>query len=543
VGLEDKIYSTLKQLVAIPSISGTIGEKYGADKIYKMVREIPYFIEKDGKCGFEEIEGDPLGRAFVWAMIEGEEKSADTVLLTAHLDVVDIEGYGHLQPVAFDMEECTKRMGDLVLDEDSRRDLESGKWIFGRGTADIKSGIASYIEIVREFSESRNFRGNILFLAVPGEESNSEGMIASIPFLLKLQKDDGINFVGAIVSECSIPKNENEDFKRIYMGSVGKIMPMFFCAGKETHAGVPFQGLNPNSLVSEINRRLDENTDFCDRVEGQTTPPPVVLKQMDLKRLYSVQTAAYAVSYYNMMTLTKTITQLTEDLENLAREAFVKVLIDSEEKRYSYGEISGEDVHYTEIEPCVMTYRSLLTLVSNSDKGFQKRMVEKIKGWKNENMDIQTISINIVKDTYESYAKKKPMIVISYIPPYYPHLQLDGSNVKGAGLIKAVDEMIKYAADRFGEKIVKEQFFMGISDLSYTGISDDQDIDSLASNIIGYGSSYDLQLEALSMLDIPGVVFGGEGKDIHKNTERLNVKYSLEVVPELYKQIICSLLT
>ena len=540
---KDNIYNTLKQLVAVPSISGTDGERHAAEKIYEIIMDMPYFKVTDGKCSLEAIKDDPAGRCIVWAMVEGEEKSLDTVILTAHLDVVDIEGYGHLQPVAFDIEECTKRIGELELDEETRRDLESGEWIFGRGTADIKSGIASYIEIVRELSGSRNFRGNILFLAVPGEESNSEGMIASIPFLLKLQKEDGINFVGAIVSECSISKNENEDFKRIYMGSVGKIMPMFFCAGKETHAGVPFQGLNPNSLVSEINRRLDENTDFCERVEEDTTPPPVVLKQTDLKRLYSVQTAAYAVSYFNMMTLTKTVTQLTEDLENLAMEAFVKVLIDIEEKRYTYGEISGEEVHYTDIEPCVMTYHDLLTLVCQSDEGFRKRLIEKIKLWKSENIDSQTISINIVKATYESYAKKKPMIVISYIPPYYPHIRIDGSSAKAKGMVQAVDEMINYALKNFGERIVKEQFFMGISDLSYTGISDDQDIDSLASNIVGYGIIYDPQLEALSMLDIPGVVFGGEGKDIHKNTERLNVKYSLDVVPELYKQIIYSLLT
>ncbi|MBP1743548.1 MAG: peptidase [Firmicutes bacterium] len=540
--LKDKIYVTLKQLVAVPSISGTVGEKHAAEKIYEMIGDMPYFKARSAKYGFEAMDGDPSGRAFVWAMVDGEEESLDTVLLNAHLDVVDIEGYGHLQPVAFDIEECTKRIGELELDEEARLDLESGQWIFGRGTADIKSGIASFIEIIRDLSESRKFKGKVLFLAVPGEESNSEGMISAIPFLLKLQKEEGINFVGAIISECSIPKNDNEDFKRIYMGSVGKIMPMFFCAGKETHASEPFQGLNPVSLVSEISRRLEENTDFCDSVGSQTTPPPVVLRQTDLKRHYSVQTPAYAVSYFNMMTLTKTVTQLTEDLADLAMEAFVKVLMDTEEKRYIFGEISGEDIRYSEIEPCVMTYRSLLAKVRDIDIEFHNRLEGKIGTWKNLNMDSQTIAINIVKETFESYTKKRPMVVISYIPPYYPHMLLDGSSEKGEGLIKAIDDMIKYASDKFGEKIVKEQFFMGISDLSYTGIGDDQDIESLSSNIVGYGSSYDLQLEALSMLDIPAVVFGGEGKDIHKNTERLNKRYSLEVVPELYKKVIFSLL-
>jgi arginine utilization protein RocB len=542
MALKDKIYETLKQLVAVPSISGTFGERLAAEKIFEMIGEILYFKANKDKYGYENIEGDPAGRAFVWAVAEGAVEAADTVILTAHLDVVDIEGYGHLKPVAFDIEECTRRIGELDLDEEARRDLESGKWIFGRGTADIKSGIASYIEILRELSEERNFKGKVLFLAVPGEESNSEGMIAAIPFLLKLQKENGFNFVGALLSECSIPKNESEDFKRIYMGSVGKIMPMFFCAGKETHASEPFQGLNPITLVSEINRRLDENVDFCDAAGSQMTPPPSVLKQADLKKLYSVQTPAYAVSYYNMMTLAKTISQLTEDLENLAREAFVKVLMDCEEKRYTYAEMSGEAVHFADIEPCVMTYRSLLAKVMNGDKRFQKNLDEKIKAWKSENMDCQTMAINIVKETYESYAKKRPMVVISFIPPYYPHIQIGASGEKRAGFLEAVDEMIEYASLKHGEKIVKEQFFMGISDLSYTGISDDQDLDSLALNIIGYGTAYDLNLEALSMLDIPAVVFGGEGKDIHKNTERLNREYSLEVVPDLYKKMISMLL-
>lgn len=542
MSMKDKVYETLKQLVSVPSISGTEGEKRAAEKIFEMIAEMPYFKSKVGECGCENIEGDPAGRAFVWAVAEGAVEAADTVILTAHLDVVDIEGYGHLQPVAFDIEECTRRIGELELDGEARRDFESGRWIFGRGTADIKSGLAAFIEIMRELTEKRHFRGKILFLAVPGEESNSEGMVSAIPFLLKLQKEKGFNFVGALLSECSIPRSEDEDFKRIYTGSVGKIMPMFFCAGKETHAAEPFQGLNPVSLVSEINRRLEENVDFCDAAGGQVTPPPVALKQTDLKRLYSVQTPAYAVSYYNMMTLTKTIAQLTEELEVLAKEAFVRVLMDSEEKRYTYGKMSGEGVHFSDIEPCVMTYRSLLAKVTNGDKSFLKILDDKIKIWKSEKLDNQTIAINIVKETYESYAKKRPMIVISYIPPYYPHIQLDSSSEKGAALIKAVDSMIKYAADSYGEKILKEQFFMGISDLSYTGIGEDEDLDSLALNIIGYGRTYDLKLEALSMLDIPAVVFGGEGKDIHKNTERLNLGYSLEVVPELYKHIIYSLL-
>jgi len=540
--LKEKIYRTLKEITAVPSVSGTDGEKVMAEKLYSIISSIDYFKMNKENCGLEAIDKDLLGRSFVWAMVSGKEESKDTVILTTHMDVVGIEGYGHLQPVAYDIEECTKRISELTFDEDALKDAESGEWIFGRGTADIKSGIAIYIEIMRELSEKRDFKGNLLMLLVPGEESNSEGMISSIPFLLKLQEEKGCNFVGATVCESSIPKNEDEDFKRLYLGSVGKIMPMFFCVGKETHAGEPFGGLNPNSLVSEIQRRLELNPDFCDIAGKQTTPPPVSLKQTDLKKLYSVSTPLFAVSYYNMLTLTRTADQLSAELKDLAREAFVSVLIGNEDRRYRFSEMSSEQFRYAEAEPCVMYYQELLAQVRSNDKNFDEYIRRQIEAWKSEKLDNQTIAINIVKETYEKYDDERPMIILSFIPPFYPHICLNDSKAKDKGFIEAIDKMIKYAKDGFNEKIVKEQYFMGISDLSYTGIDENQDLDSLAANIVGYGINYDLYLEALSKLDIPGVVFGGEGKDIHKSTERLHVNYSLKVLPELYKCLIYSLL-
>lgn len=540
--LKDNIYNTLKQLVSIPSVSGTKGECIISKKIYDMLSNMPYFKVNKENCGVIKIEQDPLEREFVWAVVKGEKSSKDTVILTGHFDVVDVEEYGHLKSVAFDIEKCTKRINELVLDEEVKKDIESGEWIFGRGTADIKSGIATYIEIIRELSEKRDFSGNLLLLAVPGEESNSEGMIASIPFLLNLQEDKGYNYVGAIVSECSIPKCEDEKFKRIYMGSVGKIMPLFFCVGKETHVGEPFKGLNPNALVSEINMLLEANADFCDKVDFRTTPPPMALKQMDLKKLYSVQSPLFAVAYYNILTLNRSEEKLVNDLKNLAYKAFSNVLNDVEEKRERFMKISCEEIQYVQVEPCVMTYKELLSKVKDKENNFESFIRQKIEIWKKEKLDNQTIAINIVRETYEKYENKRPMIIISFIPPYYPHIHLNNRNEKNKKFIDIIDQTIQYADEKFSERIIKDEFFMGISDLSYTGIDYTPNLDSLASNIVGYGITYNLHLEALSRLNIPGVVFGGEGKDIHKSTERLKVAYSLNVVPELYKYIIYSML-
>lgn len=542
MSLQDRIYNTLKKLVAIPSVSGTKVENLVSEKIYEILSEMNYFRENSDKFGFGSIENDPLGRKYVWAIVSGKTESSHTMILTGHIDVVDIEEFGELKTIAFDIEECTKRISELATDSETLRDFKSGEWIFGRGVADMKCGIATDIEMIREFSENRDFKGNILFLGVPGEESNSEGMIAAVPFLLELQEKLNYNYVGAVVSECSIPKSENEEFKRIYMGSVGKIMPLFFCIGKETHVGESFKGFNPNALVSEISKLLEGNPDFCDKVNSTVTPPPMSLKQTDLKELYSVQSPLYAAAYYNILTLTRSEEELISNLKELALKSFNNVVNETKEKRDKYIKLYSEKVQHIEVEPCVMTYKELLSEVKNRDKNFDGYIREKVEQWKSEKKDNQMIAINIVKETYEKYEHKRPMIIVSFIPPYYPHRHLDNIDENSRKFIDVINETINYAKKEFNEEIIKDDFFMAISDLSYTGIDEKLDIDSLSSNIAGYGINYDLPLESLSKLNIPGVVFGGEGKDFHKNTERLNISYSLKVVPELYRYLITSLL-
>lgn len=538
MGFYEKAYETLKELVAIPSISGTKYESEMAEKLYNIVTSIDYFKKNKENSGLEFIKDDPLQRSFLWALIEGKGTSKNTVVLHAHFDTVDTEDYGNLQDVAYNIEECTKRISELTTDKEALKDAESGKWIFGRGTADIKSGIAVYIELIRELSAKQDFNGNILMLLVPAEESNSEGTASAIPFLLELKERRNLDYLAAIVCECSIPENGNEDFKRLYFGSVGKIMPMFFCVGKETHAGEPFGGINPNSFVSEIERRLELNPDFCDTSEKQVSPPPALLKQMDLKNLYSVKTPLYAVSYYNMLILTKSAEQILMELKNLAIEAFVKVLIDNEDRRYRYAEMRGRSFHYSDAELCVMFYQELLIKARSRNKDFDEEILKCIETWKREKQDNQTIAINIVKETYERSGIKKPMIILSLIPPFYPHMHLKESGEREKALIQAVDEVIKYAKEKYGEKIIKEPYYMGISDLSYIGFDGNDDFDDFVSNIPGYGVNYCFHAGDLKKLNIPGIIFGGAGKDIHKNTERIDVDYSLKVLPELYKCLI-----
>lgn len=538
MSFKKNVYDTMKELISVPSISGTKEECAVAEKIYKKILEIPYFKDNPENLGIEQIENDPLERSFVWAVVNGKENSPNSFILSGHFDVVGVEEFGHLKSMAFDVDKCTKRISELNLDEDAMEDFKSGDWIFGRGTADMKFGVALNMELLREFSEERNFKGNLLLLVVPGEESNSEGMIAAIPFLLKLKEERKYNYCGMIISEPSIPEGEEKAGKRLYIGSVGKIMPLFFCVGKETHVGESLRGLNPNLLISEINKLMECNSAFSDSIYDTVTPPPMCLKQMDLKELYSVQSPLYSAAYYNILTLQASYDEILSDLKKVAQKAFKNVLKDISKKREEFAKKSSQKLEFDTMEPCVVTYKEILSEVKSKNRNFKKYIDKKVKLWKSEKKDNQTIAINIVKATYELYEHKRPMIIIAFIPPYYPHKYLKAENSESCKFINAVDSTIKYAEENFQEKILKTNYFMGISDASYTGISSDIPLAELISNIVGYDIIYKLPIKELSKLNIPVIIFGGQGKDLHKYTERLNIPYSFEVIPELYRHMI-----
>lgn len=65
-------------------------------------------------------------------------------MLSGHFDVVSTEEYGKAEPWAYEvgtskLEEMLRKM---PLDDVAKADLESGEWIWGRGVADMKGGLA-----------------------------------------------------------------------------------------------------------------------------------------------------------------------------------------------------------------------------------------------------------------------------------------------------------------------------------------------------------------------------------------------------------------
>lgn len=535
-----RIYENMKRLVEVPGVSGTDSEAQVADKLKELLYEIPYFSEHKENVKLIPVEEDILGRSIVTAYLECAPESKRVIILTGHYDVVDVEEFGHLQDKAYDVEAITKAINEMPLDEDSRKDYESGEWIFGRGTADMKYGHALCLELLRHFAQEGGIDGNLLYVAVCGEETNSEGMLTAVPFFNEFAQEKGVDYDALLLTECYMMDDQANDKNHyIHFGASGKVMPMFFFVGESTHGGEPFLGIDPNLMAMEVYKRLHLNVDFCQSSHGETTPPPVCLKNQDLKTTYSVSTPLYTASYYNVITVDLNPKETMEKLVEIAEESFTSALKFTESKAVEFRRRFGIDPVRYPITPCVKTFSKLYEEAKSAfDGDFDRYIKGFIKDLQAEKVEMQDIAVKIVKKVYEMSPEKKPMIILAIIPPYYPDVYPDVKEEKVKRLLDCVDDVISYAGEKYDEPLKLKNYYMGISDMCYTGLAVEKSFDELFENVVGVNQMYSLPEADLKKFSVPGVVLGGYGKDFHKHTERLHRHYNFDVLPDLYIHLI-----
>lgn len=463
---KDRIMQDLIRLMAVPSISGTAAETRGADEIMSMLRETDYFKAHEDNVFAVKIEGDQFGRYVVAALVQGQApgNNGETIILTGHYDVVDVDEYAQLKDIAFDAPAITKRIGELPMNDECARDIASGGWLFGRGSADMKFGHALIIELLRHYAaQADKLCGNLLYVAVCGEETNSEGMLRAVPFLNELAAQRGLHYNALLLAECYLNDDmENDPTRYIHYGATGKVMPLFFCAGKGSHADEPFIGLDANSLNAAIYERMAMNSEFCSQKRGECTPPAICLKMKDLKAGYSVSIPMYAVSYYSLLTLELDPKGIISRLKQIAAEAFAAALEKRRNNMRAYAAIMPRQIRTRDFEPCVMTYAELYSALKAEYAGdLDAHMKEFAAKLQADGLELQDIGIELVRHAYELYSDKRPMIIIAFIPPYYPDVYIDEGDKDAKRLLAAVDDIIEYAAAEFGESLRLKNIIWG----------------------------------------------------------------------------------
>jgi len=529
--------SLLKELVGVPSISATKGEVDAANKVYELLSNLNYFKQNPKHLKLHPLPGDGLGRYIVTALVKSKPDTTKTVILFGHIDTVDIEDFGALKDYAFDPDVYTQKLNPDQLDASAREDLQSGDWLFGRGVMDMKCGVAMQMALIQKASlHPDEYNGNLLLVVVPDEESNSMGMVKGIRILNELSKQHNLEYLVAIDSEPQFPKFPGDTNNYIYTGTIGKLVPIIFCVGKETHVGDSLSGLNPNLLMSEVTRQIEINVDLSDSDDDLVTPPPTCLKQKDLKKLYSAQTPTAAVAYYNYLTLKKSPREVYRELESICYKAFENVLENFKLQHSRYARRAERKVPNINWKPKVYSYNDVYNMAK---KAYGQKFVNHMERFFNEcrqhkTMDERDLVIKIISEVHSFCPDREPMIIIAFTPPYYPHVSIDREKSKHRKVEEVAKMVVEKARAEFNEKLSIEKYFTGLSDMSYFALSDAEDVlKYLKPNIPSWGINYSIPLEDIKELDLPVLNIGPYGKDAHKFTERLHVPYSLNVAPRL----------
>lgn len=543
--LADKIRDFAIELTQVESIVGSKEELNSTKKVMERFQSMEYFKEHPENVFYVDALEDPLKRNSVVAIVRGEKgDSKKTVVLIGHTDTVGTSDYGEIQAYATDPHSLPEKLAGVTIPSDARKDLESGKYLFGRGLFDMKSGVSTLMHILEELSlDVKNLEGNVIFAGVCDEEGGSAGMLSVVPLLVDMMDQEGLDYRAVIDTDYSAPRFEGDETRYIYVGTVGKLMPSFFVVGSETHAGDPYIGIDPNQISSAIMEEMNLVMDYADEAEGEVTVPPVSLRQQDLKTEYSVQTAKTAYVYFNFSTHSSTPDEMMERIKVGALKAFKKTIDRLKEEFSIYSERSGFSHYELPWKERVLTYSELYELVKaergeSLDRGL-KELEERLL--KTEGVDEREHSLRMVEYVHSLWSDKDPLVVAYYSPPYYPHIYVKGESDKEKGLLEAVAAAQKSCKSDYDIKMRK--FYPYISDLSYAAAPREEGAaESLMSNMPGFGSKYKLPLEEMQRLNLPVVNIGPFGKDAHKFTERIEIDYSYNVAPGLVRDTILNLL-
>ena len=544
-----QILAYLYDFIGQPSVSDSDAEHLGAEWLQETLKKQPYFQVQPDFCGSYEIPGDYRKRSIVYGLVKGVTGTATgqperTLILTGHYDVVGIEEYGALKPLAFQVEKLTEAMKDAQLDEESKADLESGEWLFGRGTADMKGGLCAGLAVLGQVGEEileGTFNGqvNVLFMAVPDEESYSAGMQGAAGLLQNLRKKYNLIYECLL---CLEPNSRDQAGQKqsVYIGSVGKCMPVALVQGLKAHVGTCFQGINAVSVLSRFLLKTEVSPQFADVYKGEMCVPPTWLYLKDQKELYDVSLPYRACGYINMLQFDTTPEQVMEQLKALAQEAFVDVIGTMQESCREIAKKAGQQPDLSRIprvDRCrVLEFSQLQALCREKDEAgfaayYEKQYEEIRRKIQSGEWNYPQATVEMMKRVLDFADLTEPVMILGFAPPFYPAFHSDRLPGKtGAG--SAYFEKLQSVAIQAGTQLQRYHYFTGISDLSYCGSCTEYDHTKYYDNTPLWGDLYRVDFEGISALNIPSILFGPWGKNLHQRTERVHIKSLTEETPE-----------
>ena len=527
-----KIEKDFMEMVAIASETGTEKENRMAEWMAGRLRRMACFKRRPDLTGLRPVAGDPFNRQVVWGLVEGEGRK--TVVLLHHHDVVDARDYGALENLARDPRALAEALKGQVLEADVRRDLKSGEWVFGRGTADMKAGAAAQLAVLEEWSGRGDKSGNLLLLSVPDEETLSAGMREAASLMKDLARTHDLEYVLLIDSEPH--DRETPERMAVHQGSVGKLMPMVYVRGVKAHLHDYANGANPLAFLAELAVLTEATGDLRESAGGQVSPPPAWIWLRDFKARYDASLPEAAGGLMSIHTLGKGPLEVLEFLA-AAAEMASWAWEDRLDKRLRWsrkkdGQALFKVALYGELEKTIPREKRTAYAAQKAERlaAIRKRVEAGDELLSTAGFDLMRLALDWSPVT-------GPVAVIGLAPPFYPAFP-PKKDPEGRRLVETVLSNLEWCAAGWAERVEVLDYFMGISDMSYGGAGGEGEAEALKAHMPLWGTAYRIPFEALARFDFPVLNIGPWGKDLHRNTERVRKEDLLVRTPLLLETAV-----
>jgi arginine utilization protein RocB len=542
----NEVLALTKQLVRIESIVNEGGEKVVSQAVHTLISSYPYFQEHLDYVIYQQTEDDDQERYNVIAFVKGTKSPSNkTVILMGHVDTVGIDDY-NLKEYALDPDALAEALQHEDLPSSVRAHLESGEFEFGRGVLDMKSGVSSHLFLLKYYAEHpEELEGNLMVVFECDEEDGSHGIISALKELKNLRENHGFDYIAAINADFVSPRYDGDPNRYIYKGTVGKLLPSFFITGSETHVGSCFEGIDPNFIAAHLTQQISYNPALCNEAFGETTMPPVSLKQMDLKPTYTVQTALSAYVYFNFFIHSWSPKEVLELLKVEAETAFTSALNEFKNRYHVFSQVSGEPMNDITWVPRVMTYEEMHVLLGNEHGDAYTNHMDAFKELLMQQTDLDTrmFAARVVEEAWKWMPDKNPAIIVFYSSLYSPRIEVTGKNKNEKNLLDALEVAVESVQPNYPHPIITKNFFPYISDMSFVALSDDDEgISAVSSNNPGWGTKHYVNYQDIRDINVPVINIGPYGYDAHKQYERMERSFSLDIVPNLTNQVIKQLI-
>ncbi len=525
--------SILRRLIAVRSDTGTEMERDMAKLMLEIIGSDSYFAGHPEYFGAWD-GGDRLGRPVVWALKRGTGRR--TLVLSGHYDAVGVSNYGTLADAACDPDELARRLQDSVdTDEETLRDLKSGDWLFGRGSNDMKGGLAvNLYTLLRHVPRELN----ILFTAVCDEESQSEGARQAPRLYIQLRQQFDLQYIFAVVSEPSFRDVDAKAPYTIINGSAGKIMPLIMARGLLAHSARSMNGLSSTVLIAKIIDKIE----LCDRLvsadKGVNTHPPSVLMLRDMKETYDVSLPEYTGAALSVTYLQSTRPMdMLEQIREMCHDALEEGV-----RKYNdiYDTLIGRGMMPAEgrqaFVPRAYTH-SELECIAKSLPGyvdFKKRALseaaERVK-CRGETLQYATMLYLMALMDFAKLPAASAVVALS--PPFCAAANND---YLGGEAGEIIGRLIGKLGER-GIDAAKIAYSQGMTDLSYMSCADLEGAKGIMDNI-PLRNVYDIDFDLIDQAGMPTVMIGPGAKGVHQCAERVYLPDINRTLPDIFETLI-----